>query len=186
MKKKRRKGRRGRKSYSFLSRRELIALLRKAQRDDSLMYAMIYIAYHHGLRVSEAVSLKWADVNIQEKTLTCDRLKGSTKSIQPLTDKEIEVFQSLTKTGARIFPLSRSTAHRRFSRLAKACRIPTSKCHFHTLKHSYAVHLLEQGADIRLIQDLLGHRNIQNTIIYAQLLSRTRNVKQLEFANMLP
>jgi site-specific recombinase XerD len=53
-------------------------------------------------------------------------------------------------------------------------RLPKEKQHFHCLKHSIATHLIDAGADIMFVKDWLGHKNIQNTLVYAQLTSRTR------------
>ncbi len=50
--------------------------------------------------------------------------------------------------------------------------IPASKRHFQVLKHSIATHLLDAGADLRFVQDWVGHASIKNTVIYAQLTSR--------------
>jgi site-specific recombinase XerD len=50
--------------------------------------------------------------------------------------------------------------------------IPESKRHSHALKHSIATHLLDAGADLRFVQDWIGHASIRNTVIYAQLTSR--------------
>jgi site-specific recombinase XerD len=66
-------------------------------------------------------------------------------------------------------------------------KIPADKCHFHVLKHSIATHLLDTGeADIRFVQDWLGHANIQNTVIYASLVSSTRERKAREHFLKLP
>jgi site-specific recombinase XerD len=57
----------------------------------------------------------------------------------------------------------------------KRAGIPESKRHFHVLKHSIATHLLDAGADLRFVQDWIGHASIRNTVIYAQLTSRRRD-----------
>jgi integrase/recombinase XerD len=57
----------------------------------------------------------------------------------------------------------------------KRAGIPESKQHFHALKHSIATHLLDAGADLRFVQDWIGHASIRNTVIYAQLTSRRRD-----------
>jgi site-specific recombinase XerD len=53
--------------------------------------------------------------------------------------------------------------------------IPESKRHFHVLKHSIATHLLDASADLRFVQDWIGHASIRNTVVYAQLTSRRRD-----------
>ena len=53
--------------------------------------------------------------------------------------------------------------------------IPEEKRHFHVLKHSIATHMLEAGGDLRFVQDWLGHKNIQNTVIYASISNRARD-----------
>ena len=60
-------------------------------------------------------------------------------------------------------------------RYAERAGIPASKRHFHVLKHSIATHLLDAGADLRLVQDWIGHASIRNTVVYAQLMSRRRD-----------
>jgi site-specific recombinase XerD len=59
----------------------------------------------------------------------------------------------------------------------KLVDIPASKRHFHVLKHSIATHLLDAGADLRFVQDWIGHASSKNTVIYAQLTSRRRDAE---------
>jgi site-specific recombinase XerD len=57
----------------------------------------------------------------------------------------------------------------------KKAELPETKRHFHCLKHLIATHLLDAGADLRFVQDWIGHASIKNTVIYAQLTSRRRD-----------
>jgi site-specific recombinase XerD len=67
-----------------------------------------------------------------------------------------------------------------------AAKLPTDKRHFHVLKHSIATHLPDAGAELRFVQDWLGHSNIQNTVIYTYLTSHTRTEKARQAFLKLP
>ncbi len=71
-------------------------------------------------------------------------------------------------------------------RYGEEAAIPKDKRHFHVLKHSIVTHLLDAGADIRFVQDWLGHSNIQNTVIYAALVSTSREAKARQYFLKLP
>ena len=72
-------------------------------------------------------------------------------------------------------PISRRQLDTLMKYYGKLAEIPASKRHFHVLKHSIATHLLDAGADLRFVQDWVGHASIKNTVIYAQLTSRRRD-----------
>ncbi|MEM2991555.1 MAG: site-specific integrase, partial [Halobacteria archaeon] len=61
------------------------------------------------------------------------------------------------------------------TKYSKRAGLPQDKQHFHCLKHSIATHLIDAGADIMFVKDWLGHKNIQNTLVYAQLINKTRD-----------
>jgi site-specific recombinase XerD len=63
----------------------------------------------------------------------------------------------------------------------RAAAIPKERRKFHALKHSIATHLLDAGADLSFVKDWLGHANIQNTTIYAHLMSTTRDAQARRF-----
>lgn len=178
----------GRKSQQFLTLRELKALFKKIV--NARDYALFFLAYRHGLRVSEICQLRVVDVHLIEGRIWCSRLKGSISGFHKIDDKEKGIVQDWLKLrnsrspflfpGRSSGPISRKTVDRLIKRYGKQAKLPVSKCHFHILKHSIAVHMLEAGAEIKLVQELLGHRNIQNTLVYAQLVSTYRDECQMQ------
>lgn len=178
----------GRKSKQFLTLRELKALFNQIVfiRDR----ALFLLAYRHGLRVSEVCQMKVSDVHLVEGRVWCERLKGSISGFHIIDKKEIEIVGMwlLVRKSRSPFlfpgrsggPLSRKTGDRLVKFYGAKAKLPVSKRHFHILKHSIAVHMLEAGAEIKLVQELMGHRNIQNTLIYAELVSVYRDQKQQE------
>lgn len=138
---------------------------------------MLGLAYGAGLRVSEVVALKIQDVDFAEKTIHIKQAKGRKDRISVLPDRLIHDLQSLIagKTKhATVFPsehggnLTTRTAQKIFEyALAKAT--VNKHATFHSLRHSFATHLLENGVDIRYVQVLLGHDNIRTTQRYTQV-----------------
>ena len=178
----------GRKSKKFLTLREVKALFQRVTfvRDR----ALFLLAYRHGLRVSEVCGMLIEDVQLEENRVFCRRLKGSVSGyhiVDAMEKKLLERYISLPRARSKwLFPgmrtghVSRQTVDRMIKSYGERARIPKGKRHFHILKHSIAVHMLEAGAEIKLVQELLGHRNIQNTLVYAELVSVYRDEKQKE------
>ena len=86
----------------------------------------------------------------------------------------------------RGLPISRQMLDVLMKEYAELAAIPEGKRHFHVLKHSIATHLLDAGAELRFVQDWLGHSNIQNTVIYTALVSTSREAKAREYFLKLP
>lgn len=159
--------------------------------------AIFLIAYRHGLRVSEVGKLHRTDVDLKRMTVMIHRLKGSIGGRHPLQPDEVRALKSYLKErgddGAPyLFPSNRGTPISRdqldvlVKRYAEAAGVPKNKRYFHTLKHSIATHLLDAGADLRFVQDWLGHANIQNTVIYTALVSKTREANARTLFMRLP
>ncbi len=83
-------------------------------------------------------------------------------------------------------PISRKQLHTLMRKYGSLAKLPLEKQHFHVLKHTIATHLLEAGDDVRFLQDWLGHTNIQNTVIYTHLVSRSRIEKARKHFSKLP
>jgi len=147
---------------------------------------MIALAYGAGLRVSEVVSLKIEDININELTIHLKGAKGNKDRITVLPGKLVNDLQNLIAgkdLGTFVFESERGgaltdrTAQVIFNNGLKKAGIK-KEATFHCLRHSFATHLLENGTDIRYIQELLGHQNIRTTQIYTKVTNPVmRNIK---------
>ena len=169
-----------------LSANEVDALLsqpnirhRQGIRDKAILETL----YATGMRVSEAVNLKIDDVNLNVGFLRCTG-KGNKERIIPLGRKAIgslkrylhvsrphqlknkeSDFLFLNRFGKKI---SRQSLWKLIKRYAREARIK-KPIRPHTLRHSFATHLLERGADLRSVQEMLGHANISTTQIYTHI-----------------
>jgi site-specific recombinase XerD len=146
--------------------------------------AMVLVAYRHGLRASEVGLLQTSDVDFRKLRIMLHRLKGSYSGEHPLQPDEAKAIKAYLRsrthdspvlfTSNRGDPISRRTLDWLMKTYAARANVPPHKRHFHVLKHSIATHLLDAGAELRFVQDWLGHSNIQNTVVYTFLTSRTR------------
>jgi type 1 fimbriae regulatory protein FimB len=147
---------------------------RNAVRDRCLLLLM----FRHGLRVSEACGLKMSQVDVENRILHVARLKGGLSTTHPLRNDEIRFIKAwlairakaMPETDAffiseRLKPLSRKTAWLAIRTYGERAGLALP-AHPHMLRHACGYALADQGADTRLIQDYLGHRNIQHTVIY--------------------
>ena len=166
---------------TYLTRDEVSALLRSAKksRHGVRNHAMILIAYRHGLRASEVVNLRWSDVDLERGTLYCRRAKGSRSSVHPLKADEATSLDrvlraSRTRTGDYVFRsergerMSRSAFWRVVAQAGEHAGLAVH-AYAHLLRHSCGYYLANKGCDLRLIQDYLGHKQIQNTVRYTAL-----------------
>jgi len=147
--------------------------------------AIFRVAYHRGLRASEIGLLQLADYRPRVGRLYIRRLKGSNSGEFPLTDVENRsIHEWLTERGTAPGPLFPSRNRNPISRdrldelMKQYCRladIAAEKAHVHSLKHSCGTHLSEMGKDVAVIRDWLGHRNVQNTMIYLEVTNKARD-----------
>ncbi len=135
---------------------------------------LVALAYGAGLRVSEAVGLRVRDVNVEELTLHIKEAKGKKDRISVISEKLCEELkaQMLGKEGGEyVFESQRGgklctrTAGKVFMQALNKVGIRKAAT-FHSLRHSFATHLLENGTDVRYVQSLLGHSSITTTQIY--------------------
>jgi integrase len=165
----------------YLTRDEVAALLRSAKksRHGARNYAMILLAYRHGLRASELVNLRVSDLDLHAGTIYCRRAKGSRSSLHPMKPDEVvalgKVLRDCKPQGTDyVFPsersekMSRNAFWRIVSRAGERTGLPV-KAYAHQLRHACGYYLANKGCDLRLIQDYLGHKQVQNTVRYTAL-----------------
>jgi type 1 fimbriae regulatory protein FimB len=179
------------KFLSFDELRRLLAVIER-KRDK----ALFLIAYRHGLRASEVGKLRRDDLDLKRMQITLSRLKGSLGGIHPMQADEVRLLKAYLKSreddSAILFPSNRSLPISRaqldvlMKQYGDLAGIPKEKRHFHVLKHSIATHLLEVGADLRFVQDWLGHADIESTVVYAVIVNPTREKKARTLFMHLP
>lgn len=140
--------------------------------------AMFLCAYGAGMRVSEVVHLKIADIDSGRMMIHIRQGKGWRDRYVPLSPRLLQLLREYWKeyrpkewlfTGQPATnPLTSGTLIRHFRRVRQQARLG-KQATMHTLRHSYATHLLEAGVDLRTIQVLLGHRQIKTTAIYTHV-----------------
>jgi len=171
-----------RKLPVVLSREEVARLLQGARK---LKYrAALSIAYGAGLRASEVVHLKVGDIDSQRMTLRVEQGKGQKDRYALLSPVLLNLLRewwrdtrakgTILNTGwlfpgqNPVNPLSARQLNRGFHAAADAAGID-KRVSMHTLRHSFATHLLERKVDIRVIQVLLGHKKLETTSLYTQV-----------------
>ena len=170
-------------SIHFLAQDEMRRLLSAI--DSKHDHAIMLLAYRHGLRASEVGMLRVADLDLKQYCLRIQRLKHSLAGWHPLQPDALKALKAYLKErqsnapalclSRHDTPISRRRLDELIKRYGERADSPERKRHFHALKHSIATHLLDVGADLRFVQDWVGHASIQNTVIYAQLTSRRRD-----------
>ncbi len=174
-----------RKAPVVLSREEVARLLEAAP---GLKYkAALSVAYGAGLRVSEVANLKVSDIDSGRMTLRVEQGKGQRDRDVMLSPQLLHLLREWWKAARPqvwLFPgqnpINPVTARQinRAVTAAKTLAGISKRVSPHTLRHSFATHLLEQGADIRVIQVLLGHAKLETTALYTRVaVSTIRDVE---------
>ena len=141
------------------------------------------LVYAYGLRIGEAITLPVTAVDSQQLLLRVIG-KGNKERALPLTEVMLDMLREVWKTHrstrwlfpsqAIVTPLSYGSARAAFVKARTECGFD-HRFRPHSLRHSFATHLLQQGVDIRIIQILLGHASIRSTEVYTHLSEPLRN-----------
>ncbi|MBD3202737.1 tyrosine-type recombinase/integrase [Candidatus Woesearchaeota archaeon] len=145
---------------------------------------IIQIGYAAGLRSSEIINLKWKDIDFNRNLIHIKTGKGKKDRIVMLSQRVKKSLQNFfSEKNGYVFITTRGgkytqrTIQKIIENTAKKAGIK-KKISPHTLRHSFATHLLEKGTDIRYIRDLLGHSDISTTLIYTKESNRNlSNIK---------
>ncbi|HEY8406538.1 MAG TPA: tyrosine recombinase [Gaiellaceae bacterium] len=150
--------------------------------------ALVELLYGAGLRVSEAVGLDKAGVDVENRLVRALG-KGSKERIVPLGRPAVDALNRYLARGrphldrrhrSELFlnaqggPLTRAGAFLILRKLAEKAGLEPERVHPHLLRHSFATHLLEGGADLRSVQEMLGHADLATTELYTHVSDRRR------------
>ena len=171
-------------SMIHLEPTEVLSVLRTAKAKGAREWAMILVAYKHAMRASEVCNLRLDDLDMKNGSIVIERLKGSLRTAQALTEHRGEPllnelkalrewlrqrpddgsdFLFVSQKGGR---LDRSQFFRVFRSIAADAGLPPEKQHPHALKHSIASHLVSANVNLALIKQQLGHKSIGSTMRY--------------------
>jgi integrase/recombinase XerD len=150
--------------------------------------ALVELLYGAGLRVSEAVGLERSGIDLEQRLVRCLG-KGSKERIVPVGREAVEALRRYLARGrpyldrrrrpelflnAQGGALTRAGAFLILRRLAARAGLEPERVHPHLLRHSFATHLLEGGADLRSVQEMLGHADLSTTERYTHVSDRRR------------
>jgi integrase len=175
-------GRKANASYrprEYLTPGEVALLVKaaRANRHGQRDAALILVAYHHGLRVSEIAALEWSDIDFDAGSIAVRRLKGGASGSHPIEGGELRALRALRRTAGNaryVFqterggPFSRAGLNKLIERLGRAAKLPFA-IHPHMLRHACGYALINRDVDVRTLQSYLGHRSITSTARYSEL-----------------
>lgn len=134
--------------------------------------AILELAYASGLRASEIGSLRWDSIDLKDRTVMVVGGKGGRDRVVPITRVACEWLLRLRlRYPAEVYlcgerARSAASLNRAFKRAAACAGVNVAGLSFHSLRHSCATHLLKNGADLRYVQELLGHASVETTAVY--------------------
>jgi site-specific recombinase XerD len=161
---------------SILAEEEIVSLI---QNTENIKHrALLMTAYSTGLRVSELVGLKIAHVDSKRMMILIEQGKGKKDRMVPLSQRLLETLRLYIKVyRPKLYLFEGDNAGEAISTRTAQRILATTKLRakvykkgsIHSLRHSYATHLLEGGTDVRYIKELLGHQSLKTTLIYTHV-----------------
>ena len=172
----------------YLSIQELHTLLSVS--DNAYRLAWL-LCYETASRISEALNIRFSDLDLETNRLKITNLKQRKKNsfrLIKISDRlkslilQEQLWRNCSKEDYILKNRDRTTYNYAFVRYAIQGGIERERAHPHTLRHSRAIHLLDSGANIVLVSNALGHKNIKSTLIYLKYSNQELD-KALEYAN---
>ena len=169
-----------RRTREYLTPQEVdrvITAARKMRRHAARNTALLLLMYRHGLRVAEAVALRWEVVDMQAGTRHVGRVKQGRPAVHPLRGPELRALRQLRRmypdtaylfASERGGPLTARAVHHIVLRAGEIAGL-SFPIHPHMLRHACGFYLANRGFDTRAIQQYLGHSNMQHTVRYTAL-----------------
>lgn len=164
---------------NVLSKEEVLSVLKSV--DNEKHKTILFLIYSAGLRLGEVVRLQIKDIDIKRMLIKVRQGKGKKDRYTLLSDvalKQLRKYYSIYKPERWLFPggkegsyLTERSVQKIFERACQKAKI-RSDVSVHTLRHSFATHLLESGTDLRYIQELLGHSSSKTTEIYTHVTEK--------------
>lgn len=153
--------------------------------------AILMTIYSCGLRLNELLNLKIEDIRSSEKIIRINQSKGNKDRIVSLPDKLLDILREYYLVYKPTNYLFEGEKGNRYSERSVQLVLKKSLANakiktegtVHTLRHSYATHLIQSGIDVRIVQELLGHENIKTTMIYTHItdIDKKRTPSPLDF-----
>lgn len=157
----------------FLTETELKSLRELITREDSRDSLMLRLALATGARAQELLNIQTNDLNDDDMSVLIRGLKNSDDREIPLRPELYKLIRGHSRPNERLFKIS----YRRLVQIWELYR-PTKK-KFHSLRHTFAIELYKKTRDLRVVQVALGHKSINNTMVYAQYVYKTNELRKL-------
>ncbi len=155
----------------------------RKNRNPTRDYALLLLMFRRAMRVTEAIRLRWADVDLQAERIFVKRLKSGVDSTQPLSGIELQYLKQLRRKNPNsswVFlserggPMSRRNAHAIVAKAGRDAKIGFP-VHCHQLRHALGYYMAEKKVPTRSLAAYMGHKNLNNTAKYAALSSNHFN-----------
>ena len=166
----------------YLSEAELILILNKTE--DQLLKNIIITAFYSGMRLNEILNVQWDWINLTQNIITIKnsatfKTKNKRERIIPIHPKVQAIFQTYLPLGNTLknnlifyrkknIKLNDEFISKQFKAVVRSAGL-NDNIHFHSLRHSFASNLVQRGANLYIVKELLGHENIKTTQVYSHL-----------------